>query len=337
MDVLISIIIPVFNAQRTIVRCLESCVHQKYTGIEVIVVDDGSNDESLHICNEYAKKYSWINAIHKENGGVSSARNFGLKFCTGKYVVFLDSDDYIDNYAAYNFMEAVKSSKAELVIGSYKNIRKNVVVNAVVCENRAILNNAILEDFSLIDSMMSTPWGKLYSISVIRSNNIEFDNDLTIGEDHCFNIEYMKHVRSVLFIEKNVYYYSLGGVLSTQHYHNNIDSMYITLLDKYSEYFGKYEIKSDWINNKAGELFLAVADHYLICLTKVKATEKIEVAFIRFSKYDISNYLKNNLMEEEIRCLYDMQFENFVLTYWCRKYVFFVKKKILRKARMIIG
>ena len=98
MNKLISVIVPVYNNEKFLHRCIQSLVEQEYANIEILLIDDGSSDASPQICDEWAKKDKRINVIHKVNGGVSSARNLGLKECSGKYVCFVDSDDFIDKY-----------------------------------------------------------------------------------------------------------------------------------------------------------------------------------------------------------------------------------------------
>ena len=97
MDKLVSIIIPAYNCEKYISKCINSVVNQTYKNIEIIIIDDGSKDNSSVLCDEYAKEYNFITVIHKENGGLSDARNYGLKNAKGKYIFFIDSDDFIDD------------------------------------------------------------------------------------------------------------------------------------------------------------------------------------------------------------------------------------------------
>ena len=114
----ISIIVPVYKAEKTIHRCINSIIQQTHTNFELIIIDDGSPDKSGKICDNYAQKDKRIQVIHKKNGGVSSARNIGLNLATGDFITFIDSDDFILNH----FLEHLTDVKADLVIGGFNDI-----------------------------------------------------------------------------------------------------------------------------------------------------------------------------------------------------------------------
>lgn len=114
-DELISVVVPIYNVEKYIEKCIDSIINQTYTNLEIILVDDGSPDKCGKICDEYAKRDKRIKVIHKENGGVSSARNIGLDNLNGEYVTFIDADDYISNNYCEELLNALKTENADCV------------------------------------------------------------------------------------------------------------------------------------------------------------------------------------------------------------------------------
>lgn len=117
-NIIISIVIPVYNVEKYLDECLGSIIKNYHTNVEVILVDDGSTDKSGSLCDKYDKKYEFISVIHKKNGGLSSARNVGIEKAKGKYIWFVDSDDYISNDSISNILEEAKKD-GDLIIGNY--------------------------------------------------------------------------------------------------------------------------------------------------------------------------------------------------------------------------
>ena len=122
---LVSIIVPIYKVESYLRRCLDSVVSQTYTNLEIILVDDGSPDGCPQICDEYASKDSRIIVIHKENGGLSDARNVGLDICKGEYISFVDSDDWINNHYIEKLLSAAETVKADIAVASCKYISDN--------------------------------------------------------------------------------------------------------------------------------------------------------------------------------------------------------------------
>ena len=137
----ISIIVPVYNVEKYLARCLDSIIDQTYTNIEIILVDDGSLDESGKICDEYAKKDKRIKVIHKQNGGLSSARNSGIEMASGKYVCFIDSDDYIEKDMIEYLYKGVKKYHADIVVCGLSNIYSNGKIECATIPREDIIYN----------------------------------------------------------------------------------------------------------------------------------------------------------------------------------------------------
>lgn len=183
---LVSIIIPVYNAQEYLDDCIKSVLGQTYKNFEVILIDDGSLDKSLKICNGYSEWDNRIIVIHKENGGVSSARNMGLDVAKGDYILFVDSDDYI----------------AEDYIESHINFDADVVVSGTE-KSGAYLKNEILKNEGEFVGF-GGPWKKLYKKELI--SNTRFREEIKIGEDIIFNLEILKKTENIYYITYDGYH-----------------------------------------------------------------------------------------------------------------------------------
>ena len=188
---MISVIIPAYNAVRTIRRCIQSVLDQTYTEWEMIIVDDGSKDDTLDICQSYDD--SRIRVLHKENGGVSSARNHGLKFAQGDYIAFIDSDDFIEA----DYLEHLSQGlDYDIVISGfcYENTPESSSFHLKLANREAVgreLSKLINAD------QLCYPWGRLFKRSIIETYHIRFDEAMRFAEDNVFKWEYLCHINSL--------------------------------------------------------------------------------------------------------------------------------------------
>lgn len=211
---MISIIVPVYNAEKYIRQCLDSIRKQSYTDFEVILVDDGSTDGSGIICDEYAKADNRFHVIHQENGGVSVARNTGIDNAKGENLVFVDSDDYLDLSYLYNI---ASNSHYDLVISGYETFPNN---------NKIVLTDAfysLSEISSFIQNNLSrlyftVPWCKLYKTKLIKEGKIRFAINIRLAEDWLFNLNYLLQCKSIQTISYNGYFYFEGEKLAEEKY-----------------------------------------------------------------------------------------------------------------------
>lgn len=188
---LISIIVPVYNVEKYIRPCLDSILSQTYTNWEAILVDDGSTDGSGAVCDEYVKRDNRFMVVHKENEGVSKARNLGIKQARGEYILFLDSDDLIKERCVENL---TISRAYPLVVGGYEKFGIQTGFYGP-----DFIGIAHIEDLPSIwnespDSYWWFVWGKLFRRDVIIDNNIEFKTEMFYLEDFCFVLEYLSHI-----------------------------------------------------------------------------------------------------------------------------------------------
>lgn len=206
----VSIIIPIYNAEKFLAQCIESVINQTYKNLEIILVDDGSKDDSLKICKDYADKDSRIRIFYDKNHGVSYARNKGLKEANGEYVLFIDSDDIVEKVYVDELMSALNETDYDIVISGYKEIdrknkwKRNILISK---EEEKLLTGTIKYDYRILSHYLITPWIKLYNMEIIRKYNIYFNENFKIAEDHMFNYEYMRHVKKYKFINKSLYTY----------------------------------------------------------------------------------------------------------------------------------
>lgn len=210
MDPIVSIIVPVYNAEETLRRCIESVLNQGFTDFELLLVDDGSTDSSAGICREYENGDRRVRVIHKENTGVSDTRNLGLSEARGTFVQFLDSDDWITPDATSLMVRAARDSGADMVIADFYRVIGDRVAHKGDIEKDGLLS---LEEFA--GFMMENPadfyygvlWNKLFKREIIAQHGLSMDKTISWCEDFMFNLEYLRHVKTVYALRVPVYYY----------------------------------------------------------------------------------------------------------------------------------
>lgn len=212
-NILISIIIPVYNAEGHIGRCIDSILAQTHKNLEIVLIDDGSSDNSLKICKEYAEKDSRIVVLHKENGGVSSARNLGLESCNGEYIGFIDSDDYIENtmyeellYAALKNDTVISMCAYNLIKGETKDIK------GFCSDADTITNTQLMKDIYTYKNM-GVLWNKLFKRTVFFSNDnspVRFNEELHFCEDVLMLTEITKNSSYIAVCSKALYNYIIN-------------------------------------------------------------------------------------------------------------------------------
>ena len=195
----ISIIIPVYNAEKTLSRCIDSVLMQSLKDFELILIDDGSKDKSPSICDSYAHNDSRIIVIHKQNEGVSRARNSGLDIASGVWVTFVDSDDEVLNDF---FDQAIKFEHSDLIVCGYESISNiNKDKNEVLLQQYEYKIEELTQFFNkhINDKVLTAPWCKLFKREIINSNNIRFKPNISYGEDTIFVAEYMQYVTNIVY------------------------------------------------------------------------------------------------------------------------------------------
>lgn len=195
-----SIIVPVYDAENTLQQCVDSVLCQNNRDFELLLIDDGSKDNSSAICDEYSQKDNRVKVFHKSNGGVSSARNLGLEKAQGKWVAFLDADDYV----TYGYFEGVAEQNEDVLIKGYQKFDHSGIVARKEAED--LLDISDFSDFLshyVTDSLLRGPVFKFYKRSLI--GDLRFLTDMKIGEDAWFVFNYMAKCKSFAVLPKGEY------------------------------------------------------------------------------------------------------------------------------------
>ena len=196
---MISVVIAAYNTEKYIAKCLESLKKQTYTDFEIIVVVDGATDKTLDICEEFSKQDSRFITVYRKNGGLAAARNTGLKKCTGEYIAFVDSDDYVSPDYLEVLVNAIKMNNCDISACGYilqdenGNEKYHTQYKDKLMDNEMFLNNMLIP---VNRSYGAFVCNKLYKNEIIKKYNIRFpDEKRYLFEDHYFNYEYMKYAK----------------------------------------------------------------------------------------------------------------------------------------------
>ena len=200
MMVKVSVIIPVYNAEKTLVRCVDSVLSQNYDKFELLLIDDGSKDDSLAICNNYAQRYNNVRVFSKSNGGVSSARNLGIDNAKGEWITFIDSDDYVNS----GYFGGIDFVTQDIVFHSYKKILNEVCVQQLDVHSvisKLSFNEVVRKYYS--DIIFRGPCMKFFKLSLI--GNIRFPEDMKVGEDTFFVFSYLAKCKNFATLQQSCY------------------------------------------------------------------------------------------------------------------------------------
>lgn len=238
----ISIIIPVYNTSLYLKRCLDSVKKQSYKNIQIIVVNDGSTDESQSILQNYKKANMELDLIllQKDNEGLSSARNYGMDFVKGEYVFFLDSDDYLLQDAIENLME--KSQCNDIIIGNFTYLYADGNEKNIDFSECKDLNGSILSDRQFYDLFYGSRYAisacnKLYDYEFIRKSNVEFQKNSEIyAEDLLFNLKQFSRLPRVAIVHKSTYVYCQNDDSITHAYKKDLALRFSNLINDYACY-----------------------------------------------------------------------------------------------------
>ena len=216
----ISVVIPIYKVEAYLRQCLESIINQTYKNLEIILVDDGSPDNCGAICDEYAKNDNRIRVIHKKNGGLSAARNDALKLVTGKWISFVDSDDYceLDLYEKI-VTRAVENNVDIALYGIYRgSVNEEIPIHSFskefVTDDKAFISELQKSALNGNYTPLSTsrwcqgyPWDKLFRASLILDNHLEFSTNIKANEDVVFNIHAFQYAKKIMYIDSLLYHF----------------------------------------------------------------------------------------------------------------------------------
>lgn len=212
-DANISIIVPIYNAGEYIEQCIKSILANPEKDIEILLIDDGSTDNSPRICKNLLENDSRVVYIRQENKGVSSARNNGLKAAHGKWILFVDADDTIDSNSIEEIKKVRVQSESLVVFGSTLKDRgeeKEIIVTDTIAEKLSLAAAGIKEGNDWFDVSLSCVWGKLYPRAFLIDNDILFPEEIVMGEDLLFNCFVFSKISSILFSGVSFYHYRIN-------------------------------------------------------------------------------------------------------------------------------
>lgn len=247
----VSIIVPVYNAEKFIRRCVDSVLGQEYTDFELILADDGSTDTSAAICDEYAARDSRVHVIHKENTGVSDTRNTAINQAAGIYLQFLDSDDWITSDATKLLVRTAKEHSCDLVIADFYR-----VVGEKVSHKGSIEEEQLLTKEEFAAQMMRNPadfyygvlWNKLYRRDLIEKYQLRMDTSVSWCEDFLFNLEYLLHAEVFYALQTPIYYYvkTKGSLVSQGLSLSRTIKMKFMVFEYYNNFYKKVYDEKDY-------------------------------------------------------------------------------------------
>ena len=193
---LVSVVVPIYNREKTVEKCIKSILNQTYKNIELVLIDDGSTDDTFSVCKSYAEKDDRIKLFQKDNGGVSSARNYGIEKATGDLLMFVDSDDTIEENTVKDYVRSLDKYDADFV-------SSETLILLLLKKSIKKKGKLFLRYLSSISSY--SPWGKMYKLSVIKENDIRFDTSMKACEDAPFVREYLTFCDKLCFVKDKYY------------------------------------------------------------------------------------------------------------------------------------
>ena len=295
---LISVIIPVYNVEKYLKRCLDSVLGQTYHHLEIILVDDGSTDTCPLVLDAYAKKDARVKVIHKQNEGVSVARNVGLETAMGEYVCFVDGDDFLPKTSIEKLYNGITKSGADLSLGCWALIMpKSTRYN--VREEKLIAKENVDEYAEILDAPeMKGPVAKLFRMDKVKNQALCFPQDVLVSEDTLFVYEYLKNCDSVYAGDANVYFYNKLSIGSaTTKFYSRFHEIAFLCTQKYLENVATAEnnLSNVRIQQKIVGDFMAVKGYLAHFASDEKtASENLQQAYRWYKPYFCMDVIENN-------------------------------------------
>ena len=261
----ISIIVPVYNAEAVLGRCVDSVLGQDFEDFELLLMDDGSRDGSPEICDRYAKQDSRVRVVHKENSGVSNTRNMAIDMARGEYLQFLDADDWITPEASRLFVRAAEENGADMVISDfYRVVGEHTSRKGSIDEEGLITRNEFADHMSKspADYYYGVIWNKLFRRSIVEEFHIRMNPELRWCEDFIFNMEYLLHVTNVYVLRVPTYYYvkTEGSLVQQGMQIRKIVRMKLNVIEYYSDFYKKIYDPEEY-EAKRGEIYSFLIDY----------------------------------------------------------------------------
>ena len=285
---IVSIIVPVYNAEKYLRQCLDSILKQSFKDFEVLLIDDGSTDQSGNICDEYAEKDKRISVWHQENQGVSVARNVGLEHAHGEWVYFPDSDDIVMTDALNMMVSLIDASIEYMMCGYEVYDEKGQCTYTISARQQKIIdrNDALMEMFAPADYRYNGYlWNKLFKASIIKENNLSFARGIKFNEDRLFNVEYISHLKGdVVYATIPIYQYIVRSTSAMASLNQRFNPSFITDLDAFirmGQILRNNKSDNQLLQAHAYAMCVSVRRYYIMCrsfhelsLNKIKTIER---------------------------------------------------------------
>ena len=265
----VSIILPVYNSENTIFDTINSILNQNYKNFELIIINDGSTDSTENVCISFSDKR--INYTKIKNSGVSYARNYALSIATGKYIMFIDSDDYYESTYVSKMVNAMRN-KVELVCCGYMNFEKNN--KQFIPENRKFDSKIDYIEYLQSLYLFNQIWNKIYLLDIINSHNLKFDNNLSIAEDWNFNIDYLNCVTKFSTLSECLYNYRISNSGLGFKYRSDASDVKLRIIDKMNELF--FDEKSFFISDSYVKQYYSYFSNIIDSRNTIKFSLKIK-------------------------------------------------------------
>lgn len=281
----VSIIVPIYNVEKYLDRCIQSLINQTLKEIEIVLVDDGSPDNCPQMCDEYAKKDSRIKVIHKKNAGLGYARNSGMEIAIGEYIAFVDSDDFVDEKMYEVLYESAKQNDCDAVFCGFRTeVSKGIWVNSDEVQQNELWEKEEVQHF-MLNMIASGPrikkerlyqmsvWHSIYKNEIIKENEILFPSEReVVSEDIPFQIDFLLKANKVAYIKNVFYSYCLNGTSLTATFNfekfDRFKQLRTCLLDKYD--FPDFR-------NRVNRLFIGYSRSFCLKFCKLKNSKSLQL------------------------------------------------------------
>lgn len=296
-EVKVSIIVPVYNAEKYIERCIKSLIGQTYKNIEIILINDGSEDKSLNILRNFENRDKRITLINQENSGPSKARNLGINKSTGNYIAFIDADDYVELNYIEKMIKQSNCFKSDMIVCNYKEVRKEGEIPSNIF---TFINNgeAYDCDTNCIGEVLcgrgGLVWGKLLKSSIIKENKIRFDENISMCEDLLFTLEFIKNTKVVSKIDDYLYIHNKYNDESiTAKYNKELFNEQVKVQRKLEQFVYSNNFNNSYIENLLYERLKGIMWFSIY-------KEIINEDQLRFKLSNINKIIRNEMVVESI-------------------------------------
>lgn len=311
-EIKVSIIVPVYNAEKYIDRCIKSIIEQTYKNVEIILINDGSKDSSLSILRDFEKKDSRITLIDQSNKGPSAARNIGIEKSTGDYIGFIDADDNIELNYIEKMIEYAYRLNTDMVVCNYKEVRieGDIPSNIFTFINDGEAYNCDLKCIGeVLCGRGGLVWGKLLKSSAIKENNIKFDENISMCEDLLFTLEFIKNTKRLSRINDYLYIHNKYNDESiTAKYNKELFNEQVKVQRELEQFVDDNNFNNSYIENLLYERLKDImwfsiykeiinTDNLKFKLNNINQIIKNEMVVVNINKFDRNGCVDKAIME----------------------------------------